>query len=1244
MNKNMKKISSLALMLSMLAPNFNSAVSALDSRENPGTQNSEIRYKDGKFTGYGRGYYATINGGDTNESKLMRMDVTIENGEIKSIEYTPDGDGYEYPDDKGQGLSNYKGASSKIIDIIKSGKDPYKVTKDLSDHITNPRANPLDTKYDTISGATYSARGVAEAVTDALNKSRLAAESETKVINSMTVLDGPNKRPFVGDNIDLTTFRVQLNYSDNTAEQVSYSDFASKGLKLFLKINRGAESEIHGNTYQIEKGATGYNFVIKKDGESVTGTYDVVSVTKFLYEKNLFYKIGDGEYREISPINMYSKENGKKYAAPNSDQNIEISREDIGKQITFKTTQYYDLYDNIVENVEYEYTPVTISEEVIEEGYFEIQRKGQVAPSEVVNNKKFESGSFYINVSVSGEDSDTSEDSSSVNEEESSSGDSDRGESTPVSEEVPTDESVEIKYFKYIPYFEGEPQEQMGGKVEAQGGKFNEKVIVKAPSPDFEKYKMILSYVEDGETKEVSKDISVIPEGVVVFDLGNSKRVGVRIEYFRPLLKSLKYALVDDFQTVPNDSDFKNIELPDKSFFDGPYPEIYRTEIQLPEDAVGKYIKYKYEFVNPDNTDLEMYTKKGLENSEDNKIKAGDNSVAFQTYSEFNSEHGDTYTYALKFVAQGEVEEAPNEDLSNKTLTDIEIIEGPDKKPYVGENMDVSSLKVRLKYDNSALYTETVSYSDFESKGLKVYVKNQEPDSIRELNGNTIYVDTANKQYNLIVKKGDSIVSPSYNTVSRYKYLYEKNLMYSIDGSDFVEISDFKMQDSKVSGENYPRPDSSQDLTIKKSDIGKTIRFKTTKYFDAVTGREYNHEYLYTPFEITEEMVNEHYFEIAKKGKVDTSSNLEGKKFDLGSFFLELDVVDDQSNGNTSSNPSQGGNNSSNPKANTGSNSSSSGDKKAVPHVYMPTTSSKNDVKVDKNSDLKDILKSSTRISGLDRYETSVEISKKTFDKSDYVVLVNGHQSVDVLSAIPLANLRKAPILLVKRDQTPESVKSEIKRLGAKNIIVIGGENSVSKKLDILSNSDYKVQSISGEDRYHTSRLISDEVKKLNGNTEDIVIVNAKNPVDALSLSSMEKLRTAPVLLVDSEKIEKQTNKFISEAKEANIHIFGGENSISSKIEKNLSKSSSVKRYSGNDRYETSVNIAKNAAKKKEVIIASGENYADAMTVSSYANKRDTLLVVLKDGDSIKDISNLLKDKGVEKITIVGGEESLKID
>ena len=63
------------------------------------------------------------------------------------------------------------------------------------------------------------------------------------------------------------------------------------------------------------------------------------------------------------------------------------------------------------------------------------------------------------------------------------------------------------------------------------------------------------------------------------------------------------------------------------------------------------------------------------------------------------------------------------------------------------------------------------------------------------------------------------------------------------------------------------------------------------------------------------------------------------------------------------------------------------------------------------NKDIKKIHEKT--ISGNNRYETSVEVSKKFSKPVENAVLVNGEKPGDAVASIPLAGFKSAPIMLV---------------------------------------------------------------------------------------------------------------------------------------------------------------------------------------------------------------------------------------
>lgn len=88
------------------------------------------------------------------------------------------------------------------------------------------------------------------------------------------------------------------------------------------------------------------------------------------------------------------------------------------------------------------------------------------------------------------------------------------------------------------------------------------------------------------------------------------------------------------------------------------------------------------------------------------------------------------------------------------------------------------------------------------------------------------------------------------------------------------------------------------------------------------------------------------------------------------------------------------------------------------------------------------------RISGETRYQTATNISEVGYEKSDTVFIANAMNFADALSGGPLAYQNDAPILLAHGGSLREETLKEIKRLGAKKAVILGGEAAISKAIE----------------------------------------------------------------------------------------------------------------------------------------------------------------------------------------------------
>ena len=284
------------------------------------------------------------------------------------------------------------------------------------------------------------------------------------------------------------------------------------------------------------------------------------------------------------------------------------------------------------------------------------------------------------------------------------------------------------------------------------------------------------------------------------------------------------------------------------------------------------------------------------------------------------------------------------------------------------------------------------------------------------------------------------------------------------------------------------------------------------------------------------------------------------------------------------------------------------------------------------------------RLSGDNRYETSVEVSEKNFKSADTVVLASGQNIADALVASSYADIEEAPILLTNKNSISDEVLDEIERLKADKVVIVGGQSSISSSVESrLKKEDIKVKRISGSDRFDTSDKLSQEVSRLSKKSNQAILVNGYKNIDALSVSSLATKEELPILLNGRNALNMSVKNRLKQMNVNKVYIIGGNNSISSDVEKELKKMQiSVVRLSGTDRYETSANIAKYAYKDfDEAIVASGENPVDALAASTLTGKKEAPILLTNKNKIPKSIKKIIEDMNIGKITIVGGENSI---
>ncbi|WP_304206724.1 cell wall-binding repeat-containing protein [Peptostreptococcus russellii] len=290
---------------------------------------------------------------------------------------------------------------------------------------------------------------------------------------------------------------------------------------------------------------------------------------------------------------------------------------------------------------------------------------------------------------------------------------------------------------------------------------------------------------------------------------------------------------------------------------------------------------------------------------------------------------------------------------------------------------------------------------------------------------------------------------------------------------------------------------------------------------------------------------------------------------------------------------------------------------------------------------------SSERIAGKDRVETSLKVAESVYPKgTKTVILANKDKFTDVLVATPYSKTIKAPILYTDFNSVPGEVSTVLKKLGVENIILIGGENTISKlQQRALEGMGYKTDRVDGVDRYDTAKLISEKMKKAGAKgVDNVIIASGEVFPDALSISPLALENEIPILLSNKDKLSSYTTKQLESLKIDRIYISGGVDTVSSIVESKLGAYTKQKitRFAGKDRFETSQLITKALRPKAKIsVFASGEIFPDALVAGGLVDKYNAPIMLVK-RDSLPDsISSYVKDSKIINNLIVGGENSI---
>ena len=280
---------------------------------------------------------------------------------------------------------------------------------------------------------------------------------------------------------------------------------------------------------------------------------------------------------------------------------------------------------------------------------------------------------------------------------------------------------------------------------------------------------------------------------------------------------------------------------------------------------------------------------------------------------------------------------------------------------------------------------------------------------------------------------------------------------------------------------------------------------------------------------------------------------------------------------------------------------------------------------------------------GSNRTDTAVKISKDGWTKAETVILVNDAAIPDALTATPLAHAKNAPILLTGKGGLTKATANEIKRLGAKDVIMIGGDAVLTSKVEEgLKALKLKVDRIKGSTREETALAIA---KRLDGikDVSEIAVVNSTTGLaDAVSVAAAAAEKGMPIILANPTKGLSAAEKFIKDEAIKSSFVIGGKTALPEKLVESLP---AKQRIEGANRNDTNARVIEKFYGDKELdnlyLAKDGRGgdtqLIDALAVGALAAKNGAPVLIASKSLNANQI-NVINTKKIDTITQVGGK------
>lgn len=280
------------------------------------------------------------------------------------------------------------------------------------------------------------------------------------------------------------------------------------------------------------------------------------------------------------------------------------------------------------------------------------------------------------------------------------------------------------------------------------------------------------------------------------------------------------------------------------------------------------------------------------------------------------------------------------------------------------------------------------------------------------------------------------------------------------------------------------------------------------------------------------------------------------------------------------------------------------------------------------------------RVAGDDRVDTAVALSETTVAQADTVVVTTAGDFPDALSAGPLAGRADAPVLLVGDESLEPEVAAEIERLGAREILLVGGTDAVSAAVEEELGALAPTRRVAGPDRFATAAAVSAESSTAGGT---VVLASGADFPDALASGVLAGRSDAQMLLVAQDGVPAVTVAELERLAPSQVVVVGGPTAVGEEVLAAVEGTTGVTptRLAGPDRFSTAAAVAAELDDAGVAYVASGRAFPDSLAaVPAAVSDGGALLLVEPDG--VPPVTaDALADLAPSAVVVVGGTEAV---